>query len=508
MFNPSLLRSRAAVLAFVVLCVVLGAAVLPARVQANGIVRLYYFFDPDCDVCKDMQTNVLPLLVEKWGDRLEIVKLDMNVPQNFQFLLALEQQAGIIEASLPEVFIGTDVLIGGDEIRGRLPERVEYYMEQGGVALPTIAPRSTPTAVPTQAAPIHAAWFYNSGCDICERKQHDLNYITNKYPQIKLQLFDAKVDVALQQYLSTRAGAPEGKQLGAPAFYVGDAYLMGNEINAQALEALVVRYLVTGAPAPWEGFDAEKAEAEQTLVQRFRSMGIWTVVGAGLLDGINPCAFATMIFLISYLSVRKRQGRELLLTGLAFTSGVFVAYLGVGLGMLRFLTSLPFLNAIGKWVYGITAIMCLGLAWGSIQDYRKARQGRLEDMALKLPDRLRSLIHRLIREGSSARNYVLSSLALGFAVSIVELACTGQVYLPTIIFVLGLPEWRLRAGLALVGYNLMFITPLVIVFLLAYFGATSKRLTRWLNDNCAWVKLATAALFVLLAAWLGYSIVA
>jgi len=61
-------------------------------------------------------------------------------------------------------------------------------------------------------------------------------------------------------------------------------------------------------------------------------------------------------------------------------------------------------------------------------------------------------------------------------VSIVELACTGQVYLPTIIFVLGLPQWRARAALALVAYNLMFVTPLIVVFLLAYFGTTSSSL--------------------------------
>ena len=159
-------------------------------------------------------------------------------------------------------------------------------------------------------------------------------------------------------------------------------------------------------------------------------------MGAGLLDGVNPCAFATMIFLISYLTFRKREGRELLATGGAFTLGVFLTYLGVGFGLLKALESLPFLHAIGKWVYGATAILCLGLAWGSIVDYRRAREGRLEDMSLKLPGRLRNLSKTLIREGTGARRFVASSFALGLGVSLVELACTGQVYLPTIIFVL------------------------------------------------------------------------
>jgi cytochrome c biogenesis protein CcdA len=53
----------------------------------------------------------------------------------------------------------------------------------------------------------------------------------------------------------------------------------------------------------------------------------------------------------------------------------------------------------------------------------------------------------------------------GVVISIIELACTGQVYLPTILFVLGVPELRLQAGVYLVLYNLMFVLPLVVVFL-------------------------------------------
>ena len=80
------------------------------------------------------------------------------------------------------------------------------------------------------------------------------------------------------------------------------------------------------------------------------------------------------------------------------------------------------------------------------------------------------------------------------------------MYLPTIVFVLGLPEWRTRAALALVVYNLMFVVPLVSIFLLAYYGTTSRQLTQWMNRHAATVKLGTSLLFVLMAGWLGYSL--
>jgi hypothetical protein len=120
-------------------------------------------------------------------------------------------------------------------------------------------------------------------------------------------------------------------------------------------------------------------------------------------------------------------------------------------------------------------------------------------MRLKLPLRLRRWINRVIREGTGLRAFVPMALVTGVVISVIELACTGQVYLPTIIFVLGVPGLQARAGLYLVLYNLMFILPLVVVFLLAYFGTTSQQLGQFINRRAATVKLAMAGLFVLLA---------
>ena len=56
---------------------------------------------------------------------------------------------------------------------------------------------------------------------------------------------------------------------------------------------------------------------------------------AGLLDGINPCAFTTLIFLISYLRLLGRRGREVLKIGFSFTLAVFVSYFLIGLGFFQ-----------------------------------------------------------------------------------------------------------------------------------------------------------------------------
>jgi len=511
---------------FLALSMLFLAIAMPVSVHADGVVQFYYFYDPNCPVCRGIHQDVIEPLLAEYGARIAIDERSMADQANYEFLLALEKQYAVTEAGIPEIFIGPDALIGPDPITERLKERVDHYLAQGGVSLPEAAGVAVPTKAPTTVAQvtatpqpastpavrpdgpaIHLAWFYDPGCDLCERKERDLNYILGKYPQVKAQRFNSEEEAALFQYLCLRANVPEDRQLVAPTVFVGDAYLVGQEISGGTIEALLQPYLSSGSAEPWAGYEEQKETAETTIVDRFRSLGLLTVVGAGLIDGLNPCAFATLVFLISYLSARERRGRDLLITGAAFTAGVFLAYLGLGLGLLKFLTMIPILSTIGKWIYGITLLLCLGLAWGSFADYLKARQGRLQDMSLKLPDRLRLLARRLVREGSGISNFALASLGLGFVVSVVELACTGQVYLPTIIFVLGLPEWRARATLALLVYNLMFIVPLIVVFLLVYFGTTSQQLSAWMLRRAAAIKLGTAVVFLLLAAWLGYSII-
>ena len=92
-------------------------------------------------------------------------------------------------------------------------------------------------------------------------------------------------------------------------------------------------------------------------------------------------------------------------------------------------------------------------------------------------------------------------------ISLIELACTGQIYLPVIMFVLSVPEMQVQAVSYLFLYNLMFIVPLVIVFLAAYWGTSSERTGMFVNRHTSVVKLATSLLFVVMGIWLVFTLV-
>lgn len=146
--------------------------------------------------------------------------------------------------------------------------------------------------------------------------------------------------------------------------------------------------------------------------------------------------------------------------------------------------------------------MCLAFAYLSIKDFFKARAGDTADMALNLPEGIRKRINKTIREGSRVTRYYWGAFVTGLLISLLEFACTGQMYLPMITSMISMDSMRGQGILWLGLYNLMFIIPLVVVFVLAYFGTTSKQLTAFFKKHAAAVKLGLALIYIALAIFL------
>ncbi len=225
-------------------------------------------------------------------------------------------------------------------------------------------------------------------------------------------------------------------------------------------------------------------------------------MGTGLVDGINPCAFTVIIFFLSYLAFLGHNRREILAAGVFFTGANFLTYLAVGVFLTRFIQfgearSAAFTQAL----YGVTAAIVLVAAILSLRDAVRCLQGRPKEMTLVLPQKLQSAIRRHI---TSRARFGLTAGAMAFLgglVALISFPCTGQFYYPTIVFALhNLPQFRWGALGWLLLYNLCFILPLVLVFLLVFFGVTSERITAVFRRNLATTKFAMAGVFTVLFA--------
>jgi len=481
---------------------------LPVAAQSEP-VELTVFHSPLCGSCQEFEAEILPPLQAAYGSRLQVRTVDIATPEGLRELEQAEARAGSYQNPLPVLLIEGDLLADEDltSLEEALRERLVALLgppnaSATATALDTPAPTPTSTADPAEAPDglpaIHVAYIVKPYCDVCDRAAIMLQVVAAEYPQMVVHEFDQVADAELVEAMGAHLGLPEARRLVAPSLYVGSHALVYEEVTGDALRALLERYVETGAPAFWEELDAEIGA--QSILGRFRSMGVLAVVAAGLLDGVNPCAFATILFFVSYLAISRRQRSEMLLVGLTFTLGVFVTYFVVGLGAMRLLALVEAMRTVGMVLYSLLALSCFVLAILSLRDYRLARQGRLSDMSLNLPESVRKRIHGRIRAGRNA--FWGAAFVSGVIISLLELACTGQVYLPTISFVISVPEMRASAILYLLLYNVLFVTPLLVVLVLAAYGVNTRSFQRLFVRHAATTKLGMALLFLALGALL------
>lgn len=452
------------------------------------------FFSEDCDDCRFVREELLPKLSERFGDALKVKSYSIDDAENYDLLVALEKQFGKMGNDIPVVFIGEDVL-GGEEVAGKLEGLVEKYLSQGGCEFPATAKTGEAVAVSNEI--MYLAYFERPGCKACDRANYILKSAERAYPNLKIKRFNSedKGDVELFEALCKMYGVPEKQRLVAPSVFLGERYLIKEDITDEKLRELIKQYEKEGTKCPWEDAAKMRADARVGIIERFRSLGPFAVIMAGIIDGFNPCAFATIILFMSYLALIGRKGRDLIYVGVTFTLAVFLTYFLVGLGVFRFIQALTIFSLFSRILYILIAVLAFALGVLSFYDFIQARRGKVRNMFLQLPTPIKDRIHKTIRGKARTERFVIAAFITGVIVSLLELACTGQVYLPTLCFVVGVPELRNNAILYLLLYNLMFILPLTIVFIVTYFGTTFTSLARVMQRRVALVKLLTSILF-------------
>ena len=128
----------------------------------------------------------------------------------------------------------------------------------------------------------------------------------------------------------------------------------------------------------------------------------------------------------------------------------------------------------------------------------RTAEGGTQQATLGLPWRVKERVHKVIRRGLTARSLAVGSLSVGLPVSILESLCTGQVYLPTIVFVTGAPGMQAAAVGYLLLYNVMFVVPLLAILAATYLGLRSETLGNLLRKRLALAKFGMAGLFAAL----------
>ncbi|MFB3891839.1 MAG: hypothetical protein ACE15C_07430 [Phycisphaerae bacterium] len=362
-----------------------------------------------------------------------------------------------------------------------------------GDAPPATAGASAPGAASSAATPASApaalevTYFYSPTCVKCREAVKTVEAVALKYgPRIRLvkRSIDDPENVELLLAMEQQSGSSPSPP---PKIFVNAQCLQGLEAIQQRLDSTVQAQLAAAVVALPE-VTGGSAAASYTL-------GLMIV--AGLIDGVNPCAFTTIVFLLSMLAYLKRTRMELAVVSAAFTLSVFLTYLALGLGIFYALKALSVATGVSRGItYAMAGLTFILGGWSFIDAIRVARSGKVEKATLGLPKRIKQAVHSVIRTGLKTRGLAVGALVVGFLVSILESFCTGQTYVPSIQAVVNSIKTPWRAGLYLVIYNVMFILPLVFVTALAYWGVGSQRIGKVLTEHLSLAKVLMGILFV------------
>lgn len=356
------------------------------------------------------------------------------------------------------------------------------------------------------AKPVDAVLFTSPYCPHCRHLKQDgfpQAFKEKHQDKVRLTEYDLTQD-ANNVIFSQTLEAYHLDNAGIPMLIVGETVLQGypTQIGPGA-DAAVQKAIDNNEETRVPGLQKEEAHSLQTHETLFSQITLWAIIGAGLADGVNPCAFAVIVFFVSFLAAYKYTKKEIVIVGSAYCTAVFLAYVLMGLGAFHVLYAMKAFRYVTLAVQWGMVGLCGVFLLLSIYDFVVyQRTKKSEKMLLQLPTNYKVYIHKVMRfflkdKHSSMWRLLLAAFIVGFVVSGVEAVCTGQVYLPTIVVILKEVNqhfWRATEFLLL--YNLMFILPLVLVFVLTLCGKESATFNDWLKKHLGLTKFILCCVFL------------
>ena len=198
-----------------------------------------------------------------------------------------------------------------------------------------------------------------------------------------------------------------------------------------------------------------------------------TVLVAGVVDGINPCAFTVLLLFVTALTSTLQAGEanmkamraRLLSMGGIYIAAVFLTYLALGVGLLKSLDFFTRQHIPAR--FGALLAILFGL-W-MLKDYFLPDAG----WRLQAPGRIGIVARQMGKKAT------LPALIVGgFLIGLCTVPCSGAVYLG-VLSLLALQPTALLGYAYLVLYNVVFILPLIVILIAASARPTLNRVAHW-----------------------------
>ncbi len=329
---------------------------------------------------------------------------------------------------------------------------------------------------------LNVYFFWGEGCPHCAEEKPFLKMMEDKYDGVKVysyELYRHPENIKLIEKVASILKAQVG---GVPFTVVGDKYFIGYEdaVTPAEIEERIdycLRHTCTDSVSEIVGSkvmnnSTTEVRPKDPVARKLKvpligevntanlSLPVITIL-IGALDGFNPCAMWTLLFLISLL-LGMQNRRRMWVLGSAFlvsSAAVYFLFMAAWLNLIMFLGFI-FLVRI------IIGLVALGGGAYNLKEYFTNREATCK---VTNSDERKKVFARL-KEITLEKNFWLAFggiILLAFAVNLVELVCSAgfpAVY-TQILALSNLPTWQYYGYLLL--YVLFFLLDDLFVFFVA-----------------------------------------
>lgn len=327
-------------------------------------------------------------------------------------------------------------------------------------------------------------FFWSEGCPHCDAENRFLEKIKDKYPEIYIEKMEVSKSKENQERLINLSKELGFEANSVPVTIVENKYVLGfaEGTTNRKIEELILNAGNTSTaseeiceinePCGEENNHKIKIPFIGEIESKNFSLPMLAIV-IGALDGFNPCAMWTLLFLISLLLGMKDRKRMWIL-GTAFivaSAWVYFIFMSAWLNLFLFI---GFIAAV-RIVIGLFA---LGGGVYSIRDFLTNKESGCK----VTDDKKRKAVFERIKKVVYEKSFFLALfgiIILAFAVNLVELICSAGLpaIFTQVLTMSKLSTWQYYFYILI--YIFFFMLDDLIIFFIAMFtlqltGITTK----------------------------------
>lgn len=371
-----------------------------------------------------------------------------------------------------------------------------------------------PSTVANASNKLNIYFFWGDGCPHCAKEKVFLTKILPDYPTVSLNQYEVYYNsdnAELMQKVANKIGVDAG---GIPFLVIGDQEFVGygEGTTDKEIESRIKYCLNNNCPDsvnsivnPSEKKDTKTDKTSKPISSQKKiiklpiigeinalsfSLPLLTVF-MGVLDGFNPCAMWTLLFLISLL-LGLNNRRRMWVLGVAFiiaSAFVYFLFMSAWLNLILFLGFIVWVRAL----IGVLATIGGGYNLKSYLDERKTNGGCKVASGEK-----RQLVFAKMKAIAQQNSLWLALggiILLAFAVNLVELVCSAgfPAVFTQVLSLSHLSAWQYYAYILL--YIFFFMIDDIIIFAIAMFTLKATGIS---TKYGKWSKLIGGILMIII----------